>query len=727
MQSPLIRKKTLFLLLVFVVLFSTVFAGGNKHKESALDKKINALISQMTLQEKVNLLHGNTMFTNGGCERLGIPQLKLSDGPHGVREEISLTSFRSAGWTTDSASYFPTETAVAATWNRTLAYKQGEALGAEFRARKKDIMLGPGVNIIRTPLGGRNFEYLSEDPLLVSEMVVPYIQGAQTNDVAACVKHFALNNQELDRGIVDVYLSERALREIYLPGFKAAVQQGKVLTVMSSYNKLRGDWCGENRHLLTNILRNEWGFKGLVMSDWGGTHSTVKAANAGLDLEMGTRGPFSEFYFANPLIKAVETGEVSENVVDDKVRNILRVLYGTKLMGDTLNRTPGEFVTPAHSKVAYDVAKESIVLLKNEKNTLPLKRDSIKTIAVFGDNATRKHSEGGFSSGVKSKYEITPLEGIKSRAGDDIKINYSLGYEKVTSHTNDDGTRVLVPKYDADSLLRAAVKIALQSDVAIIFAGLNHDFDTESYDKKDMNLPYTQEDLINVVAKVNPNTIVVITAGSPIDFRKIEKTTPVIVWSWFNGMEGGNAIADVIFGNVNPSGKMPFTLPESLEQSPAHALGNYHGKEKPLLYEEDILVGYRWFDAKGLKPAFPFGHGLSYTTFTYSDVKVRQNKKEVKVTFTIQNTGNKAGAEVAQVYISAPGKEALRPPLELKGFEKINLEPGKEAKVEIKINKDDMKWYNEAIKDWQLEKGKYRIEIGASSRDIRLKKEIEIK
>jgi len=727
MQNTMIRTKNLLLSFALIVLFSTAFAGGNKHKDSALDKKISALVSQMTLQEKVNLLHGNTMFTNGGCERLGIPQLKLSDGPHGVREEISLTSFRSAGWTTDSSSYFPTETAVAATWNRNLAFRQGEALGSEFRARGKDVMLGPGVNIIRTPLGGRNFEYLSEDPLLTSEMVVPYIQGIQTNDVAACVKHFALNNQELDRGTVDVYSSERALREIYLPGFKAAVQRGNVLTAMSSYNKFRGDWCGENHHILTDILRNEWGFKGILMSDWGGTHSTVKAANAGLDLEMGTRGPFNEFYFADPLVKAVEKGEVSMQVIDKKVSHILWTLFNTRQMGDTLKRKSGEFVTPSHSKVAYDVAKESIVLLKNEKDILPLNRDSIKTIAVFGDNAMRKHSEGGFSSGVKSKYEITPFDGITNLAGENITINYSLGYEKVTSHTNEDGTRVLAPKYNADSLLRAAVKIALQSDVAIIFAGLNHDFDTESYDKKDMNLPYSQEDLINVVSKVNPNTIVVITAGSPIDFRKIEMTTPVIVWSWFNGMEGGNALADVIFGNVNPSGKMPFTLPESLEQSPAHALGNYHGKEKPLRYEEDILVGYRWFDAKGLKPAFPFGHGLSYTTFAYSDLKVKQNKKEVKVTFTIQNTGTRQGAEIAQLYISAPGKEALRPPRELKGFEKISLEPGKEAKVEIKMNKDDLKWYNEAIKDWQLEKGEYRIEIGASSRDIKLKNDIEIK
>lgn len=705
-----------FILSYFLLLFSYCTTPVYN-----FDKEIDALIAQMTLEEKVALLHGNTMFTNAGCERLGIPGLHLSDGPHGVREEISLTSFKSAGWTTDSATYFPTGTAVAATWNPKLAYVQGEALGAESRARKKDIILGPGVNIHRSPLCGRNFEYLSEDPLLTSIIAVDYIKGIQNKNVAACIKHYVANNQELDRSDVDVYMSERALREIYLPAYKEAVQKANVMTFMGAYNKFRGDWCCESKYLLTDILRDEWGFKGLVMSDWSAVHSTVKAANAGLDLEMGTRKPFNEFYFADPLIEAVNNGAVSMEVIDQKVRNILWVAFSTKVIGDTATRAKGEFVTPAHLKIAYNVAKESIVLLKNERNVLPVDATRIKTIAVFGDNATRQHAEGGFSSGIKAKYEITPLEGLKNRLGNKIEIRYSLGYEKTTDHMFGRGTRFLEPQYSKDSLIAEAVKIAASSDIAIIFGGLNHDFDTEGYDKLDIDLPYAQVDLINEIVKVNPNTIVVITAGSPVDFRGFASNVPAILWGWYNGMEGGNALADVILGEVNPSGKMPFTLPQFLEQSSPHALGAYHGKDSLLTYKEDILVGYRWFDTKNIEPMFPFGHGLSYTRFEILNQTINTSKEKTIIKVDIKNAGKIAGAETVQLYVSAPGIEALRPTRELKAFEKVFLAPGEQKKITFEIPHSNLAWYDENNSTWRVENGEYTFYVGNSSRELPVK------
>jgi beta-glucosidase len=719
-------KKIKFISLVFSIFL--VFSGFQRENNGVFDSKINALIEQMTLEEKVNLLHAQSMFKNGNCERLGIPGLNLSDGPHGVREEISLTSFAPAGWTTDSSSYFPTGTAVAATWSKDLSFIQGKALGAEARARNKDVILGPGVNIHRTPLCGRNFEYLSEDPYLTAALCVPYINGIQENDVAACIKHYAVNNQELDRGDVDVYVSERALREIYLPAYKASIEKANVMTFMGAYNKLRGDWSCESSYLLDTLLRQEWGFKGLVMSDWSAVHTTEKAANAGLDLEMGTRKPFNEFYFADPLIKAVKDGEVSMDVINAKVRHILWVDFSTKLMGDTQSRAKGEFVTPAHSKVAYNVAKESVVLLKNERNVLPFNSEKIKSIAVIGDNAARKHAAGGASSGLKAKYEVTPLGGLKNRVSGNIVINYSLGYEKISrTRPHSWASDSIAPsQFNKDSLITEAVKTARKSDVVVIFAGLNHDLDTEGRDKRNMDLPYAQVELINAVAKVNPNTVVVIIAGSPVDFRGIINNVPSILWGWYNGMEGGNALADIILGKVNPSGKMPFTLPDSLGQSPAHFLGNYHDKSTPLVYEEDLLVGYRWFDAKKMKPAFPFGHGLSYTNFTYSNIELKSTAESVTVSFQLQNSGSIKGAETAQLYISAPGKEALRAPLELKGFEKVELAPGEKRAITIVVDKKDLAWYNDKIRNWQIEKGVYKMQIGSSSRDIRLSKEIAI-
>ena len=502
------RQISFFILMAGLALFSCSPAPKQVVDEDVkINQQIDSLLGQMTLEEKVSLLHGNSKFTTAAIERLGIPEWHLSDGPHGVREEINRDSWGPAGWTNDSSSYFPTGTALAATWNPELAKQEGIALGEEARFRGKDVLLGPGINIHRTPLCGRNFEYMSEDPYLISQMCVPVIQGIQSRDVAACIKHYIANNQEIDRGTVDVEMSDRAFHEIYLPGFKAAVEQGGVYTLMGAYNKFRGDWCCESHFLMTDILRHDLGFKGVAMSDWAAVHNTVKTANAGLDLEMGTDSAYNRYYFADKLIDAVKKGEVSEATVDQKVKNILRVMLKTKVIGpDKDQRAKGSFVTPEHQQAAYKVASESIVLLKNDDQLLPIHTDKTKTIAVIGDNADRKQAHGGFSSAIKAKYEITPLQGLKNKIGDQVKLKVAMGYEK-NSKLEGKGLVFDVDKAKDKKLLDEAVKVAQSSDIAIIFGGLNHDYDTESYDRPNMQLPYNQEKLILAVAAANPNTI----------------------------------------------------------------------------------------------------------------------------------------------------------------------------------------------------------------------------
>jgi len=700
-------------------------------KDNKQEEKIRSLISQMTLQEKVSLLHANSKFYVSAVKRLNIPEWALSDGPHGVRAEINRDNWAYAGWTNDSATCFPPGTALAATWNPRLAYGRGIVLGEEARFRKKDILLGPGINIIRSPLCGRNFEYMSEDPFLISRMAVAYIKALQSKDVAVSVKHWLANNQEEHRDSVDVNMSERALREIYLPGFKASITEGGAYTVMAAYNKFRGDWCSENEYLNRQILRKELGFKGVLMTDWSAAHTTEKAALTGLDLEMGTdKKDYNDWYFANPLIKAVEEGKVPMAVVDEKVANVLRVMMNTKMF-DESNREKGKMNTPEHQRAAYNDAAEAAVLLQNNGNLLPLNFTKIKSIAVIGDNATRKHCGGGLSSEIKTLYEITPLDAIQKKFGATVKINFVQGYEKQSNFKEGSNAgQAGADKLDW-KLIDEAVKAAKESEVAIIFAGLNHDFDTESSDKQNMDLPYGQDVLIREVAKANPNTIVVIIAGSPVKLSGIVYRVPAILWSWFGGMEAGNAVADLLSGKVNPSGKLPFTIPVSLDQSPAHALGNFPGRNLKVNYEEDILVGYRWFDTKKIVPQFPFGYGLSYTGFSISNFtadKATYGKTEtIHAKCTVKNTGSSYGAEVAQLYVSDPVCSVLRPEKELKAFEKVFLQPGETKTIELDVKVADLAFYDEAKKAWNVEAGDFILQIGNSSRNISKSVKISIK
>lgn len=702
-----------------------------------MEKRIEKLIKKMTLEEKVGLLHGNSKFYVAGVERLGIPEWSLSDGPHGVRAEINRHDWAYAGWTNDSASYFPTGTAFAAAWNPELAYRRGEVLGEEARWRKKDVLLGPGVNIICSPLCGRNFEYMSEDPYMNSVLAVAYIKGLQSRDVACSVKHFAVNNQETNRTTVDVECSERALREIYLPAFKAAVQEGGALTVMAAYNKFRGEFCAENNYLVRKILRNEWGFDGVYVTDWGAAHSTVPSMEAGLDLEMGTLiDKYEDWYYANPLIDAVKSGKVPMSLVDEKVGDVLRVMIKTNVLDPKKRFGPGSMNTKEHQQATYDAAAEAIVLLKNQNNLLPLDFSSIKSLAVIGDNATRKHSNGGLSSEIKAVYEVTPLGALRAKWGDKVDIRFAQGYEKLSTFVegsnNGQSSGTFSSKtQESDALLKEAVEVARTSDVALLVCGLNHDYDTESFDRLNMDIPYGQVELIQEVVKANPRTIVVMIAGSPLNMAAVDICSPAIVWAWFNGMEGGNALVDVLSGKVNPSGKMPFTTPVSLDQSPAHALGNFPGRDLKVNYEEDILVGYRWFDTKGLPVVYPFGYGLSYTTFDYSNLNTDKETYDqadtIQATFTLTNTGDREGAEVAQLYVSDPVCSVMRPVKELKGFKKVFLKPGESRRITLDIPVSSLAFYSEAQSQFVVEPGEFILQLGASASDIKQKISVEVK
>ncbi|MCD7915929.1 MAG: glycoside hydrolase family 3 C-terminal domain-containing protein [Tannerellaceae bacterium] len=731
-------KKWVGCLLVLLVFTGNgLYAQNFYEKDPKVEKRIENLIKRMTLKEKVGMLHGNSKFYVSGVPRLGIPEWSLSDGPHGVRAEINRHDWAYAGWTNDSATYFPTGTAFAAAWNPELAYRRGEVLGEEARAREKDVLLGPGVNIIRSPLNGRNFEYMSEDPFLSARLAVPYIQGLQSRDVAASVKHYALNNQETERTTIDVYASERALREIYLPAFKAAVEESGALTVMAAYNKFRGEWCAENTYLVRDILKGEYGFDGVYLTDWNAAHSTVKSAFAGLDLEMGTDIPnYDDWYFANPLIEAVERGEIPESLVDEKVANVLRVMIRTNVLDPKKRFNQGSINTPEHQQEAYQSAIEAVVLLKNENSLLPLDLNKINSVAVIGDNATRKHSDGGLSSEIKALYEITPLEGIRNRWGDKVQVNFAQGYEK-TSTFIEGANNGQSAGYFTDGggineqLLDEAIEVARNSDVALIFCGLNHDYDTESFDKLYMDLPYGQVKLIQEISKVNPNTVVIMIAGSPVDMVATSIVAPAILWGWFNGMEAGHAFADVLSGVANPSGKMPFTIPYSLDQIPAHAYNNFPGRKGIVNYDEDILVGYRWFDTKNQPVVYPFGHGLSYTDFLFdnfmTDKKEYGQEDSIHVLFTLSNTGSHRGAEVAQIYVSDVDASVLRPVKELKGFRKVFLNPGESEAVEITIPVAELGFYDETQKRFVTEPGEFIIHIATSAEEIKNSLSIQVK
>jgi len=688
------------------------FARAPQIRAQSVENHIDQLVSQMTLEEKLGLVHADSKFATAGVPRLGIPRLWMSDGPEGVREEIEANGWRPAGRTDDYSTWLPADLGLAATFDPDLARDYGAVIGQEAKARGKHIMLGPSLNIQRTPLNGRNFEYMGEDPWLTSRMAVGFIRGEQAQGVASCAKHFAANNQETDRGTIDVEMDERTLREIYLPAFRASVQEAGVLCVMGAYNQFRGQHCCENDYLLNKILKGEWGFKGMVISDWGGAHDTKKAALNGLDLEMGTFGPYENYFLANPFRDMIQKGEIPESVLDDKVRRHLRVMAAIGLLDSGSWSDGGSLDTPRHQATARDIEEEGMVLLKNEGNLLPLDSVKINSIAVIGENAERRFAHAGGSAEIKTLYEIPALQGIVQRAGVNANVSFSMGYSR---QQND------------EQMVARAVAAAKAADVAVVFAGLPHDwyYDTEGSDRHDLKLPFGQDELIRRVAEANPKTIVVLIDGGAVEMPWLDQVGAVVE-AWYPGMEGGNAIAGVLFGDVNPSGKLPCTFPKQLSDSPAHALGNFPGKKGVERYDEGLLVGYRWFDAKDIEPLFPFGFGLSYTHFDYSNLELfpqdGSNNAEVWVKCSVANTGSCAGAEVVQLYVSQAHPSLPRPPKELKGFARIKLEAGEHGDVWIPLDRTAFAFYDPAHGGWVAEKDDFTIQVGSSSRDIRLTK-----
>jgi len=709
-------KRANYLLCGIFLFMACVSASAQSKKDASIDSKIASLIRKLTLEEKISLLHANGIFSAGGIKRLGIPQIMTDDGPLGVREDVK-EGWGSANLTTDSATFFPNGSALAATWNPELAFRYGHDMAEEARARGKNIILAPAFNICRIPLCGRTYEYYSEDPFLNSRLAVQSVKGIQSQHVAACVKHFAVNNQEVERNRINVEVDERTLREIYLPAFKASITEGNAWTIMSAYNKLRGAYCSENDYLLNQLLKGEWKFKGAVISDWGGTHSTVKAANYGLDLEMGSRPPYNTYYFADKLLDSVKAGKVSTKVIDEKVRRILWVLYHTDM---SENLPKGAINTPAHSKTVYDIASESIVLLKNDKHLLPLNTSTIKSIAVIGDNATHTFHLGGFGAGVKARYEVTALAGLQNRLGKTIDIKYAQGYSAVYRPYGKN-PRTENAKPDS-AMIQQAVATAKSSDAAILFIGGNRDYESEGRDRKDLTLPFSEQALVDAVTAANANTIVVVVGGAPYDIGDIKKNNHTIVWSWYNGSENGNALADVLIGKINPSGKLPFTFPASLKDSPAFALNAYPGENLQEEYKEGILVGYRWFDTKKIEPLYCFGYGLSYTDYKYSGFYT--NKKSYKpseniiATLKVKNTGKYAGKETVQLYVSKTGSVVERAEKELKAFKKVKIAAGETATVTLSIAVKDLAYYDVKTRKWVVEPGKYKLLAGTSSRDI---------
>jgi beta-glucosidase len=857
MKSPLrFQKQKHFLSLVAALAIAPVLMGASPSDPAqALAEK---LLSTLTLEEKIALCHGNGTMTIAANPKIGLnEEFWFSDGSNNVRHELERDTFLMARGADDTSTSLPTLSALAATWDPSLALQYGQVLGEEARARGKDVLLGPGVNLMRTPLCGRNFEYMGEDPFLTSRMAVGYIQGLQSKDVAACVKHFVVNNQELNRFNVDTVVDERTLRELYLPAFEAAIQEAGCLTIMPAYNKFRGEFCCENNDLLNGILKDEWGFKGFAVSDWGGLHDTEKGALGGLDVEMNMGRAIQ--YFKAPLLEAVHAGKVPESVINDKVKRILYVMAKLKKIGGG-ERVSGSRNTPAHQTFAREVAEQAIVLLKNDQGTLPLDRGALKTLLVVGNNATEKHATHGGSSVGKPPYEISPLEGLQKLLGDHVKIDYipsrftdkfesipdncietvdsqnsqsglavkawkaeyfdnpdlqgepkmtgfdpnihfawknqrprdavgpdhfsvrwtatikpsetgehifqvshdgrarvlvdgatvldsltpastrpttgqSVPLEKDKSyevtveytHLTGDGEAVLTWRSPSSQVIGATelASRAKAADAVLFFTGNRHAKgqagESEGADRPDMKLPEGDDAAIATVLAANPHTVVINLSGTPVEMPWVEQAHTLVHY-WYSGMEGGNALARVLFGEVNPTGKLPFTFPRQLADSPAHALGNYNAQKVD--YAEGLLIGYRWYDTKHIKPLFPFGHGLSYTQFEYSGLQLVKDLAAkgtvVTVQFDITNTGKREGSEVAQLYLHQNQPGVIRPEKELKGFQKITLRPGEKKTVRITLDSKAFAYYDAPSKEWVSEKGAYKVLIGSSSRDIRL-------
>ncbi len=717
------------------------------------DKKIDAVIAQMTLEEKVNMLHSKTNMSSAGVERLGIADMHYADGPFGIREEGVPNGFQSAGWQLDSATYFPTGSALAATWSEDLAYQYGTGMGVEARLRGKDVILGPAVNIQRLPVGGRTYEYLSEDPILSAALALYYTKGVQDQGTAVCIKHFAVNNQETNRGSVDAQVDERTLREIYLKPFERAVVEGGAMSVMPAYNKVNGDYCSENEHLLNEILRGEWGFKGFTVSDWGGTHSTMGAMLHGLNVQMTGSN-----YLGQPVIDSIATGALTEAMVDEKVKQILRVRYAIEAIPDDVANT--EMTSkPEQQKIALRVAEKSIVLLKNE-GKLPIAKD-VKKIAVIGQNAVLKTQSGGMGAGVKALYEVTPLEGICKRAGADVEVKYAPGYKNFPgrrwgppSATANPLEAAAIDEAADPDLCAEAVALAKEADLVIFFGGTNKSIETEGSDRQNIDLPTGQNEVVAALYEANPNLVTVLISGGPTDLRQLEPVSPAIVQGWWNGTEGGTALAEVLFGDIAPSGKLPFTFPAKLEDSPAFALGNFPDKTQggdlfTMLYRQDLsreeraeimaklpkpvsqytegsLVGYRWYDTKNVKPMYAFGHGLSYVDFGYGAMTAAAGKDTVTVSFELSNEGAMPADEVVQLYVARPGATVEWPAKELKAFARVSLKAGEKKTVELSIPVKDLRYWNVEKNAWDLEHGTLQLLLGAASDDIRQTAEVAI-
>jgi beta-glucosidase len=820
-----------------------VFAQSN-NRLSAVEEDVEALLVKMTLPEKVSLAHASGKFHINAIERVGIPEMWLSDGPHGVRHQIERHTWDSAGWTNDHSTYLPHLTSVAASWDVEMARLHGQVLGAEARDRKKDFILGPGVNLARLPLYGRNFEYMGEDPILAAKLVVPQIQAIQKNDVAATVKHYALNTQELNRTGVNAKPDERTLREVYLPAFEAAVKEGGVLGMMGSYNEYYGTNANQSKHLVMDILKGEWGYKGVLLTDWHVDINTYDAAVNGLDLEMGTNvDDYQDYFLAKPFLKMIEEGKIPESVADEKARRILRVQHSIGMYDE--NRLPGSRNTKAHQAAARKIATEGVVLLKNDlvegKAALPINKNTLKNILVLGPNADKQHGTGGGSSEVKSLYEITPLAGLKARFGDDVNITvmrarssklgaiasdyvesrhwtgtpaWNVSYfkestrenitdkawivdskfkakdtsitqhitmsakikplttglhqlkvetlggfqlkindEVVIKHEDSVGSSADINVLSHDISLKAGesysfeieydgrdrftlgwdapgelfsseaeyIAAAKKADAVIYFGGLSHGDDRESIDRPDMKLPNSQDEIISKLVNANEKTIIFLVAGSAVEMPWVEQAN-AIVWGWYGGMEAGHAFADILTGDVNPSGKMPITLPARLEDTAPIALNDYNAKES--LYTEGVFIGYRWFEQQKIKPTFVFGHGLSYTNFDLTDIALSAVNitadQGITVTAMVKNTGDVAGAEVVQLYLHDIESSVERPAKELKGFAKVYLAPGESKQISISLNKRDLSFWDITTNNWKAESGSFEVMLGSSLSDIRL-------
>ena len=738
-------KKPLFFLFILSMVCLPMMGQVYLDAKAPLEDRIEDALSRMSLQEKIAIIHAQSKFSSPGVARLGIPGIWCTDGPHGIRPEVLWDEWNQAGWTNDSCIAFPALTCLAATWNTDMSYLYGVSIGEEARYRNKDVLLGPGVNIYRTPLNGRNFEYMGEDPCLASKMVVPYVKGVQEQGVATCVKHYALNNQEVDRHWVNVNLSDRALYEIYLPAFRAAMQEGGSWSIMGAYNLYKGQYACHNTILLQDILRKEWGSDAAVISDWGGAMNTEQAITNGLDLEFGTwtdglsdgaSSAYDIYHLALPYLRKIQSGEVGTKELDEKVRNVLRLIFRTSM---NPNKSFGAMCSEAHSAAARKIAGEGMVLLRNANRTLPIELKERPTILVVGENAIKMMTVGGGSSSLKAKYEISPLQGIQERAGDMANVQYVRGYVgDVGGEYNGVTTgQSLQDDRTPERLTAEAIEAAKKADYVIFVGGMNkaHNQDCEDGDRLHYELPYGQDQLISALAAVNDKVVFVSISGNAHGMPW-SNDVEAILQAWYSGSETGHAVADVIFGDVNPSGKLPYTIQPTLADYPAHQYGEiaYPGVDKQVHYMEDIFVGYRYADLYGTrrpikytsqgvqyiinppkrKPTYPFGFGLSYTTFAYGEATLNGDQ----ITVSVTNTGARAGQEVVQLYVTDSKASVVRPKKELKGFCKVALQPGETKEVTFTITPDMLSYFDADAHQWVTEAGQFVLHIASSSADI---------